>query len=312
MQKLLVRARTCLAACFPVCVRACIDCVAWYVRTYRSTYTGVSECFDLFACRDELTNHRQHQHQHLTSLQHQTFCEARVGSTSTSLAVLQTSHSSAKALRFARSIVLGSTRTISGGDAYDAVDLLFRNRDLVILCPLAGRESRVEIELRPVHPVLDEPARPTSPSSGTSPGGFLGASPAATAAPGSNKISRRKSFRSPPRPNLAPSVKKKAEAQLWPAVDVTSRTFYRLRDCDGGDDVAVAEAVFRRKFLCDGSTNGSITVVLHSADEVGWPDGLSVDVLFACSVCRAFGWWRVDSSTVQLLMMFPHGGCCPT
>jgi len=161
------------------------------------------------------------------------------------------SNKSAMALRFARSIVLGSTRTISGGDAYDAVDLIFRNRDLIILCPLSGRSSRVEIVFERVE-ASSEPM-----------GGETG-----------------DETRSPVRSRRAPSVSRARYSsetdngtdnvglRLWPRVVVTSRTFYRLRDCEGDDDVAVAEAIFKRKFLCDGSTSGTISVVLHSATMV--------------------------------------------
>ena len=181
-----------------------------------------------------------------------------------------TSHKSAQALRFARCIVLGSTRTISGGDAYDAVDLLFRNRELVILCPLSGRESRVEITFES-HDRAQDSAVAAAEQRDT----LVSAPPRSRMAPSISR-SRGNSLAGPPVSSVS-SGKDTGSASdfeglpvpLWPRVNVKSRTFYRLRDCDGDGDVAVAEAIFRRKFLSDGTTNGSITVVLHSPDEVG-------------------------------------------
>lgn len=175
--------------------------------------------------------------------------------------------------------MLGSTRTISGGDAYDAVDLLFRNRDLVILCPVSGRESRVEITFQ---------SHDRGAQDGGSGGGGGGAAGAEEEEEQSDTL-----FSSPPRSRMAPSISRSRgnslagpgpaasdfeglPVPLWPRVNVKSSTFYRLRDCDGDGDVAVAEAIFRRKFLSDGTTNGSITVVLHSPDEVRQLVGRSV------------------------------------
>ncbi len=244
----------------------------------------------------------------------------------------------AMALRFARSIALGSTRTISGGDAYDAVDLLFRNRDLIILTPLSGRESCVEMAFERASPEnLSRTSRSivaatlggfpgAPPGGGNGGGGSFSGGGAGGAGGGEGSVggagsgsgtgsSWRRSTRfstSPQQSHVAPSIARGFDALLWPCVNVTSRTFYRLRDADGEDDVGVAEAVFRRKFLCDGYTSGQICVILHASVEVRLlsvlrGSGKVAERIDAGAGCRyRWCWWKEAVGYVCLRW------CCPS
>ena len=57
-----------------------------------------------------------------------------------------------EALAYARAILLASVRTVCGGEAYDAVDFMFRHKNLVFICP----ESSETLPLRLI--VQDAPA----------------------------------------------------------------------------------------------------------------------------------------------------------
>ena len=81
---------------------------------------------------------------------------------------LPAQHADATALVFARRILLGSTRTVSGGDAYDAVEWFFGNKQSsVMICLDPSQSDAVSISL------YDAPVRvpPTSHGVGSGSGG---------------------------------------------------------------------------------------------------------------------------------------------
>eukprot|EP01029_Cantina_marsupialis_P014735 TRINITY_DN3233_c0_g1_i2.p1 TRINITY_DN3233_c0_g1~~TRINITY_DN3233_c0_g1_i2.p1 ORF type:complete len:672 (-),score=172.58 TRINITY_DN3233_c0_g1_i2:185-2200(-) len=51
----------------------------------------------------------------------------------------------ADSIKFAREVLRNCTRTVSGGDGYDAINLIFKSPDLVIITPDSGQASPVHI-----------------------------------------------------------------------------------------------------------------------------------------------------------------------
>jgi len=56
------------------------------------------------------------------------------------------------ALRLARRVVLGSSRTISGGDTWDAADFLCRNREFALMIPKSQISTPINIAVRTPKP----------------------------------------------------------------------------------------------------------------------------------------------------------------
>jgi hypothetical protein len=147
----------------------------------------------------------------------------------------------AEALGFAWEVLVACNRTQSGGDSYDALELLLGNRDLVVLCP-SGREAA---------PLRVNVRRCELPSGSVSADVDIEVQESETSTKYVTKGGDLKS-----------SIRDKIRTVAGLKISVEASTSYKVCNADpqgdGVDDWAQVEAVFQQNFILAGNCADAI------------------------------------------------------
>ena len=180
---------------------------------------------------------------------------SEAGSDSTTSREIVAKHAEATALVFARRILLGSTRTVSGGDAYDAVEWLFGNTDAgVMICLDPSHTDPVSISF------YDGPVRSPTVDDGTA---------TSFSSPASEPVAPAKSS------SRGPSAD---DFSMYPIAQVRTKNYFKLCCMEGeidesnfsnpaavpatGGTVTMAWVVaeFERSFSLSGHNAGTVCI----------------------------------------------------